>query len=186
MKYISIGVVMAPSTEHILKVSHYGTEFTLTGDLARLWLDGRYGFANSETPIEHKALSQLKRMRLVITTNPYKVGEYRALTQCMIVPTEKKGPDFSLNAEEKNILVWLREAGLRLTMAELIYLRERKIPPTLDLLGTENRQRLVERIYNIDNIFDNLLEDQMELSKLRKETVSLILELLRKKKIVLL
>ena len=35
MKYISIGVVMAPSTEHILKVSHYGTEFTLTGDLAR-------------------------------------------------------------------------------------------------------------------------------------------------------
>lgn len=39
MKYISIGVVMAPSTEHILKVSHYGTEFTLTGDLARLWLD---------------------------------------------------------------------------------------------------------------------------------------------------
>ena len=70
-----------------------------------------------------------------------------------------------MNAEEKNILVWLREAGLRLTMAELIYLRERKIPPTLDLLGTENRQRLVERIYNIDNIFDNLLEDQMELSK---------------------
>ena len=46
MKYISIGVVMAPSTEHILKVSHYGTEFTLTGDLAGLWLDGRYGFAN--------------------------------------------------------------------------------------------------------------------------------------------
>lgn len=119
-------------------------------------------------------------MCLVITTNPYKVGEYRALTQSMIVPTEKKGPDFCLNAEEKNIPVWLREAGLRLTMAELVYLRERKIPPTLDLLGTENRQRLVERIYNIDNIFDNLLEDQMELSKLRKETVSLILELLRK------
>lgn len=42
MKYISIGVVMAPSTEHILKVSHYGTEFTLTGDLARLWLDAVY------------------------------------------------------------------------------------------------------------------------------------------------
>ena len=42
MKYISIGVVMAPSTEHILKESHYGTEFTLTGDLARLWLDAVY------------------------------------------------------------------------------------------------------------------------------------------------
>ena len=186
MKYISIGVVMAPSTEHILKVSHYGTEFTLTGDLARLCLDGRYGFANSETPIEHKAIYQLKRMRLVITTNSYTVGEYRALTQCMIVPTEKKEPDFRLNTEEKNILDWLREAGLHLTLAELIYLRERKIPPTLELLGTENRQRLIERIYNIDNIFDNLLEDQMELSKVNMETVSLILGLLLKKKIVLL
>ena len=70
MKYISVGVVMAPSSEHILKVSHYGTEFTLTGDLARLWLDVRYGFANSETPVEYKTLMQLKRTRLVITTNP--------------------------------------------------------------------------------------------------------------------
>ena len=84
------------------------------------------------------------------------------------------------------MLTWLREAGLRLTIAELIFLRERKILPTLDLLGTENRQRLVERIYNIDNIFDNLLEDQMELSKLRNDTVLMILELLRKKQIVLL
>lgn len=186
MKYISVGVVMAPSSEHILKVSHYGTEFTLTGDLARLWLDGRYGFANSETPVEYKALMQLKRMRLVITTNPYKVGEYRALTYCVIVPTRRKGPDFRLSTEEKIMLTWLREAGLRLTIAELIFLRERKILPTLDLLGTENRQRLVERIYNIDNIFDNLLEDQMELSKLRNDTVLMILELLRNKQIVLL
>ena len=84
------------------------------------------------------------------------------------------------------MLTWLREAGLRLTIAELIFLRERKILPTLELLGTENRQRLVERIYNIDNIFDNLLEDQMELSKLRNDTVLMILELLRKKQIVLL
>ena len=186
MKYISVGVVMAPSSEHILKVSHYGTEFTLTGDLARLWLDGRYSFANSETPVEHKALMQLKRMGLVITTNPYKVGEYRALTHCVIVPTRRKGHDFRLSGEEKTMLTWLREAGLRLTIAELIFLRERKILPTLDLLGTENRQRLVERIYNIDNIFDNLLEDQMELSKLRNDTVLMILELLQKKQIVLL
>ena len=81
------------------------------------------------------------------------------------------------------MLTWLREAGLRLTIAELIFLRERTILPTLDLLGTENRQRLVERIYNIDNIFDNLLEDQMELSKLRNDTVLVILELLRKSKL---
>lgn len=30
MKYISIGVVMAPSTEHILKVSHYRKKNAMT------------------------------------------------------------------------------------------------------------------------------------------------------------
>lgn len=34
MKYISVGTVNKPSTEHIVYVSHYGYEYTLTGDLA--------------------------------------------------------------------------------------------------------------------------------------------------------
>lgn len=34
MKYISIGAVNKPSTEHIVYVSHYGYDYTLTGDLA--------------------------------------------------------------------------------------------------------------------------------------------------------
>lgn len=186
MKYVSVGTVVVPSTEHILKVSHFGLEFTLTGDQAKLWLDGRYGFANSENSIEHKTVSQLKRMGLVVIANPYGAGEYRALTQCLIVPAERKEPYLGLSPEEKEMLVWLREAGLRMTIAELIFLKDRGIKPSMDLLGKENRQRLVETIYTRDTIFDNLLENQMELSKVNTGTVRLLLALLKKKRIILL
>ena len=56
MKYISLGAVMEPSTEHIVKVSHCGIDYTLTQELASLWLDGRFGFAEAESPIEMRAL----------------------------------------------------------------------------------------------------------------------------------
>ena len=57
MKYISLGAVMEPSTEHIVKVSHCGIDYTLTQKLASLWLDGRFGFAKAENSIEMRALS---------------------------------------------------------------------------------------------------------------------------------
>lgn len=186
MKYISLGAVVDPSTEHILKVSHCGFEYTLTGEQAKLWLDGRFAFANSENPIEHKVVNHLSHMGLVMITNPYGAGEYRALTKCHIVPTEQKNPYIGLNPDEKELLIWLREAGLRLTMAELIFLQDRKVKPSLELLGQENRQKLVNQIYTRDNIFDNLLENQMELSKANDGTVRLVLALLKKKRIILL
>ena len=40
MKYISKGLVVEGSTEHILKIQRGGYEFQLTGDRARLWLNG--------------------------------------------------------------------------------------------------------------------------------------------------
>ena len=40
MKYISIGAVMTEGTEHILTVCRGNNKFTLTGDLANVWLAG--------------------------------------------------------------------------------------------------------------------------------------------------
>lgn len=52
MKYISLGVVKKASTEHIVYVSHCGSDYTLTQKLASLWLDGRFGFARrTDRPI---------------------------------------------------------------------------------------------------------------------------------------
>ena len=41
MKYISIGAILNEGTEHILDVAHGGAQFRLTGEKARLWLNGR-------------------------------------------------------------------------------------------------------------------------------------------------
>ena len=87
---------------------------------------------------------------------------------------------------ERTVLQWLREAGLVLSMAELVYLIDRNVPLESQYLGSDNTQALVERIYTKDTIFDNILENQMERAAMREQTVVAVLSLLRKKRIVLL
>ena len=41
MKYISKGIVVEGSTEHILRLTRCGYDFQLTGEQAVLWLNGR-------------------------------------------------------------------------------------------------------------------------------------------------
>ena len=83
-------------------------------------------------------------------------------------------------------MVWLREAGLRLTVAELVYLTERRISPSAKLLGVENRQKLVSLIYTENNIRENILENQMEKARCRDFVVESLLTLLKRKRLVLI
>lgn len=86
----------------------------------------------------------------------------------------------------KEILQWLKNAGVRLTVAELVYLIENGIKPTQDLLYTDNRQILIERIYTVDTIADNLLETRMEAAECRDAVVQSLLRLLKKKLVLVL
>ena len=52
MKYISIGAVMTEGTEHILDVCRGSRSYHLTGELASVWLNGRFGFAAVKKPTE--------------------------------------------------------------------------------------------------------------------------------------
>ena len=186
MKYISMGAVTKPSTEHIVYVSHCGFDYTLTGDLAYMWLNGRFGFDASRNQFQNNALNQLERMGLVVITEDVLEGEYRALTKVRLVPARSRNPYKGLSRNEKTALKWITETGLILSMAELVYLMERDIEPEEKYLGQENVQRLVERIYTKDTIFDNILENQMERAEKRDQVVKLVLSLLKKKRIVLL
>ena len=186
MKYISMGAVTKPSTEHIVYVSHCGFDYTLTGDLASMWLNGRFGFDSARNQFQNKALNQLERMGLVVITEDVLEGEYRALTKVRLVPAKSRNPYMGLSRNEKTALKWITETGLVLSMAELVYLMERDIEPEEKYLGQDNVQRLVERIYTKDTIFDNILENQMERAEKRDHVVRLVLSLLKKKRIVLL
>ena len=63
---------------------------------------------------------------------------------------------------------------------------ENGIKPTQDLLYTDNRQRLIERIYTVDTIADNLLETRMEAAECRDAVVQSLLRLLKKKLVLVL
>lgn len=188
MRYLAKGIVKEQSTEHILRINHFGNEFVLTGLRAGLWLDARLHIAETDGKDfnEEKELRQLRKMGLVEEIGPGPVDEYRALTHCVIVPAQHRGLSLPLAPVENNLLRWIAGAGLRLTMAELVYLVEYKIAPEAGWLGEENRQKLTELIYTTDTIFDNILETQMEAAECRDRTVQTVLSLLRKKRILLL
>ena len=175
MKYISIGAVMTEGTEHILDVCRGNRSYHLTGELATVWLNGRFGFATVKKPTEEQ-----------IQTDGSGFEEYRALTQCTLVPADRKRSYWGLTGMERTVLQWLREAGLVLSMAELTYLIDQEVPLQADLLGNANTQNLVERIYTRDTIGDGILEGQMERSKAREHVTKAVLCLLRKKRLVLL
>ena len=84
------------------------------------------------------------------------------------------------------ILNWLKYAGVRLSVAELVYLFEHKIEASQEILYTDNRQRLIERIYTKDTISDNILEIQMEYAECRDEVITGLMRLLRKKQLIVL
>ena len=184
MIYISKGISKS-SLRSPLKVTRCGKTIQLTGLQAELWRKGRYGFASAQTKAEELALKTLSRAGLAeIQQESANVFRYYALTSCVLCPTRRLR--LGLTAGERELFCWLKKAGLRMTAAELVYLRSREIRPTRRLLRAWNRQALVERIYNPLNISDNLLEQQMESAECRDKVVADLLSLLRKKRLVLL
>lgn len=186
MLYLSKGIVEQKSTEQLLKLERCGKEYSLSGEEAALWLRGRFAFSEPETESEKRSLLHLKRMGLAEVEENTDIGKYRLLTQCICCPAVCSKPEILLTHAEKEMLTWLREAGLRLTVAELIFLKERRIKPEPGYLHAANRQRLVETIYTVDTIGDNLLENLMEKAECRDDMVRLIMGLLKKKKILIL
>lgn len=90
-----------------------------------------------------------------------------------------------LSGLERQLDTWMRKAGLHLSVAELVFLREHHIATDSGMFGIRNRQKLIETIYTKDNIQDNLLEHQMEQAECRDEVVEALMQLLKKKKILI-
>lgn len=169
-----------------LSVTRCGKTVKLSGLRAELWQRGRCSFAAVKTPAEELALHDLSQLGLVeIEQEATPSAQYRVMTYCVPCPVRAL-PLFWLSSDEKIVLRWLTKAGLRMTIAELIYLKEHNILPTRDLLRPRNRQALVEKIYTPMNISDDLLEQQMEKAKCRDQVVAILLSLLKKKRIALI
>ena len=65
MIYISKGIVQERSTERNIYVGRGGQVFQLTKVEAHLWLDGRFGFYETQNASQERAIEHLCRMGLV-------------------------------------------------------------------------------------------------------------------------
>lgn len=187
MVYLSKGIVQKNSTKQLLQISRCGQSFQLTGIEATLWLNGRFEFAVAKGTEQERALDHLNRMGLT-ESEPENttISQYRILIRCICCPTDFFKREFRLSDVEKTILYWLRNAGIRLSVAEFIYLIENHVQLNSKLIHEENRQALIELIYTHNTIEDNILENMMENAKCRDEVIRVLQKLLNKKKILIL
>lgn len=183
MIYISKGIVKERSTESLIRIHHCGRDYQLTGQEAAIWFDGRHGFCSVQ---ESWATEHLYRMGLIEREqDDTPLARYWLLSRCICCPVEANAPLLTTRKQAKTVLIWLQNAGLRLSLAELIYLSEANIKPTEDLLHEQNRHALVMTIYTRTSILDNTLENQMEHARCRDSVVEAVLYLLKKNRLVL-
>ena len=188
MLYLSKGVVCNGSTEDKLHIAHGNSVFTLEGLEAEVWLEGRFKMISfPDTKDYEDAIFSLSSKGLAeFEYRSDAINQFRLLSRCICCPAKSKPMHKPLSRNEKIVLEWISNAGIRLTIAELTYLLENEISPTPVLMYEENRQALIETIYTQNNIYDNILETQMEQAKCRNEVVTAIMMLLQKKRIVML
>ena len=185
MYYISKGVAYKESGINNVHISRCGGNYILRKNQAQLWLAGRFSVANSKNEEQQSELLELESMGLVEVTEPDDSASYQLLTNCVICKVNPVVSRFPLSKNEKLIWVWIKNAGFKLNISELIYLNEQNIMPGPDFFGKDNWHTLIHAIYTQETIFDRILDAKMAESSARNRTVSAVLGLLRKKRIIL-
>lgn len=187
MIYFSKGILPWKPNDESVSVSHCGMLHKLTSAQAELWLAGQHKPGHTQNAEQESALKALSELGIVeCSDDSGNTAIFRLFTNCAICPVRVKATPALLNRQERHVWQWVKGAGLRLTMAELILLTERGIKPDPALLGEQNRQALTEEIYTTETIYDGILEARMAKSPARDKTVRAVLGLLRKKRIFLI
>lgn len=188
MLYLSKGMVQPKSSTDNLWLERGGKPFQLQGMEAAVWLKGRFGFMFAESEAEEQTVIHLADKGLAeMEDEADSVNKYRILTRCVCCPARQRGRMSSrLDERERQIYTWLQKAGIRLSVAELVFLTEYRITAVSGMFGVRNRQKLIETIYTKGNIQDNLLEHQMEKAECRDEVAETLMQLLKKKKILIM
>ena len=185
--FLSKGVLAAPTGSGTNSVTHCGQTITLKDGLDELWQSGRFSPRSVDDKAALQKLQRLGELGIAeVSCESESLALYRILTNSIICPAKMSVIRRPLSKIERIMNKWIRNAGLRLTTAELIFLFDRKIEIKPELLGESNRQALTETIYTTETIFDGILESKMERAETRDEAVAAILGLLHKKRIILI
>lgn len=188
MMYLSKGIICKGKSKYGIYIRHFGQPMEIFKEQAVMWQRAQYGFADIITPAELATAEILvKKGIAVIEKGNGDLEKYHALCRCAICAYPKKKLSLiPLKKEEKTLLVWLRKAGTNLTLPELVSLQDKNVKPCRELLYQENAVKLLKIIHPWCVSMAGELESRMKHSVARKRTVDSILELLRKKLIVIM
>lgn len=187
MLYLSKGIVCPESVIGNLFLKRGNQTFQLRGRETAVWLKGRFGFHMTESEAEEQVVRCLAGKGLAeMEVEADSVCKYRILTRCVCCPVKQnRRMSGRLGSLERQLDTWMRKAGIHLSVAELVFLTEYRVSADRELLYEKNRQKLVETIYTKETVQDNLLEHQMEQAECRDEVVEALMQLLKKKKILI-
>lgn len=188
MMYLSRGVSCKRRSKRGIFIRHYGQPLELVGEDAALWKRGRYCFAYAESPSEKKVVKGLFRRGLVVSVPGHsEADKYLALCLSVIYANNNfKFGVLPLSKTEKRILTWLKNAGTNLSFAELMCLEDRGISPKPNLLYRENSIKLMKVIYPQFISIAGDLETRMKHSDVRKRTVDAVMQLLRRRRVIIM
>lgn len=186
MMYLSKGAALPPQRGGVRHVSRCGKVYALGPELTSLWYRAR--IMPKAVPTGHeRAVQRLAEEGLVsVTDEEGDLGAFRLIIDCVLCPSHKFYPRLPLRGRDRRLWSWITRAGLRLTAGELIRLEELEAVPAPELLGEDGRRSLTETIYTSGNIFDGILETQMEHSHARDATVASILKLVSTRRLLLI
>ncbi len=188
MMYLSKGIVCKRKSKEGVYIRHFGQPIVLSGAEAIMWKNGKLGYAYASTQAEIYLVKSLVKKGVAVSEDRCSEFEkYHALCRCTICANPKL--IFSIkpfNKTEKRILTWLRKAGTNLSLPELVCLEDKGIEPKPNLLYRENSTALLKNIYTCYVSIAGELESRMKYSIARKRTVDAVLELLRRKRIVIM
>lgn len=186
MMYLSKGSAWPTMRGTDLWISRCGKTYPLGPALSALWRRGRV-MPQKVLPGQEYAVRRMAESGLVaITEEEGDLGAYQLVTSCVLCPCRRFFPRLPLRGRERRLWTWISRAGLRLTASELVRLEEQEAIPRPELLGVDGRQPLTELIYTSLNIFDGVLDAEMERSDARDRTVSALLRLLKSRRLLLI
>lgn len=187
MIYLSKGAACKDPLTKRPAVCYAGKVYPLSAAEKRIWDNGRFGFIETGKRDDMEAVTRLGELGIMEAEQENTAdSRYHLLTRCFFCPAKKAVNLRRMSVDENRLYTWIRYAGLRLTVAELIYLVDHRVEPTEDLLHEQNRQALVEKIYTVDTIADRILEGQMEFARCRDKVIENLIGLLRKRYVIVL
>lgn len=114
MLYLSKGLLIN-QCRGAITINRCGRIHELQNEQARDWLAGHTGVQY----LGKARLAALEKVGLVESQpgKEFTSEVFRILVNCVIAPRQRKLPYWGLEPDERRLLRWIREAGLRLTAA---------------------------------------------------------------------